>query len=97
MPERCHPHSSPTWSGSTRWSGCASCYREDKSRKLSDISARLGIALESAHRAASDAEAAGRVLLALAERMPTSYAEVISLQAQYAARQELDLSRNRRR
>jgi DNA polymerase-3 subunit epsilon len=72
-------------------------YGEDKSKKLTDIAARLGIALDRAHRAASDAEAAGRVLLALAERMPNTYAEVISLQGQYAARQELDLSRNRRR
>jgi DNA polymerase-3 subunit epsilon len=72
-------------------------YGEDKSKKLADITARLGIALDRAHRAASDAEAAGRVLLALAERIPTTYAEVISLQGQYAARQELDLSRNRRR
>jgi DNA polymerase-3 subunit epsilon len=72
-------------------------YSDDKSRKLADITARLGIALERAHRAASDAEAAGRVLLALAERLPTYYAEVINLQAQYAARQDLDFSRNRRR
>jgi DNA polymerase III subunit epsilon len=72
-------------------------YSDDKSRKLADISARLGIALDNAHRAASDAEAAGRVLLALAERLPTYYAEVINLQAQYAARQDLDFSRNRRR
>lgn len=71
-------------------------YQDEKSRKLTDIAARLGIALERAHRAASDAEAAGRVLLALAERMPTSYAEVISLQARYAARQDLDFSRLRR-
>jgi DNA polymerase-3 subunit epsilon len=72
-------------------------YSDDKSRKLADITARLGIALDNAHRAASDAEAAGRVLLALAERLPTFYAEVINLQAQYAARQDLDFSRNRRR
>jgi DNA polymerase-3 subunit epsilon len=71
-------------------------YQDEKSRKLTDISARLGIALERAHRAASDAEAAGRVLLALAERMPSTYAEVISLQARYAARQDLDFSRLRR-
>jgi DNA polymerase-3 subunit epsilon len=72
-------------------------YSDDKSRKLADITARLGIALERAHRAASDAEAAGRVLLALAERLPTTYAEVVNLQGQYAARQDLDFSRNRRR
>jgi DNA polymerase-3 subunit epsilon len=68
-------------------------YRDDSSRKLSDIAARLGIALERAHRAASDAETTGRVLLALAERMPPTYSEVIGLQAQYAARQEVDLVR----
>jgi len=68
-------------------------YRDDSSRKLADIAARLGIALERAHRAASDAETTGRVLLALAERMPASYSEVIGLQAQYAARQEVDLVR----
>jgi DNA polymerase III epsilon subunit family exonuclease len=72
-------------------------FPDEKSRKLTDISARLGIALENAHRAASDAEAAGRVLLALAERMPTTYAEVVTVQARYAARPELDFSRLRRR
>jgi DNA polymerase-3 subunit epsilon len=72
-------------------------YQDDKSRKLADIAASLGIALERAHRAASDAEAAGRVLLALAERLPNTYAEVINLQAQYAARQDLDFKSARRR
>jgi DNA polymerase-3 subunit epsilon len=70
-------------------------YRDDKSKKLTDITARLGIALERAHRAASDAEAAGRVLFALAERMPATYREVMGLQAQYAARHELDFARRR--
>ena len=72
-------------------------FPDEKSRKLTDISARLGIALENAHRAASDAEAAGRVLLALRDRMPATYAEVVSLQERYAARQDLDFSRLRRR
>jgi DNA polymerase-3 subunit epsilon len=72
-------------------------YRDDSSRKLSDIAARLGIALERAHRAASDAETAGRVLLALAERMPATYTEIIGLQTQYAARQEIDLTWRPRR
>jgi DNA polymerase-3 subunit epsilon len=72
-------------------------YRDDSSRKLADIAARLGIALERAHRAASDAETTGRVLLALAERMPGTYTEIIGLQAQYAARQEVDLTWRPRR
>jgi DNA polymerase III subunit epsilon len=71
-------------------------HRDDKSKKLTDMCARLGIALDNAHRAASDAEAAGRVLLALADRMPTTYAEVIGIQGQYAARQELDFQQRRR-
>ncbi len=71
-------------------------YRDDKSKKLTEVTARLGIALERAHRAASDAQAAGHVLYALAERMPATYAEVIGLQTQYATRQELDFSRRRR-
>ena len=66
-------------------------YRDETSRKLSDIAARLGIALERAHRAASDAETTGKILLALSERMPGGYAEIIGLQTQYAARQEVDL------
>jgi DNA polymerase-3 subunit epsilon len=72
-------------------------YRDDSSRKLTDIAARLGITLERAHRAASDAETTGRVLLAIAERMPATYAEVIGLQTQYAARQEVDLTWRPRR
>lgn len=66
-------------------------YRDDSSRKLSDIAARLGIALERAHRAASDAETTGRIVLALVDRMPATYAEIIGLQVQYAARQQVDL------
>jgi DNA polymerase-3 subunit epsilon len=72
-------------------------YRDDSSRKLTDIAARLGIALDRAHRADSDAETTGRVLLAIAERMPGTYTEVIGLQAQYAARQEVDLTWRPRR
>jgi DNA polymerase-3 subunit epsilon len=64
---------------------------------LTDISAQLGVTLDNAHRAASDAQAAGNVLLALAERMPSTYAEIVSLQARYVARQDLDFSRLRRR
>lgn len=72
-------------------------FRNDgRNHKLADACARLGIAHEVAHRAASDAEAAGRVLLALAPRMPASYGELIRLQVQSAARQEIDLATRRR-
>jgi DNA polymerase-3 subunit epsilon len=67
-------------------------HKYEKSRKLSDVCARLGIALEQAHRAAGDAEATGRVLLALATQMPRTYGELIRLQGQYAARQDVDIA-----
>lgn len=72
-------------------------FRNDgRTHKLGDACARLGIAHEVTHRAASDAEAAGRVLLALAQRMPASYGELIRLQVQSAARQEIDAASRRR-
>ena len=40
--------------------------KDQKSRRLGDVAAFFGIPLEQAHRAAGDAEATGRVLLALA-------------------------------
>jgi DNA polymerase-3 subunit epsilon len=68
-----------------------------KSKRLGDICELLGIPLNDAHRAWADAEAAGRVLLAIAERMPRGYAELIRVQDQYAARQEAELADWRRR
>ncbi len=62
----------------------------EKGKKLSDAAARMGIALDNAHRADADAEAAGLVLLALAAQMPNTYGELVRLQGQYAARQEAD-------
>lgn len=71
--------------------------QSEKSKKLTDVAARLGIALDHAHRAAGDAEATGRVLLALADKLPSSYGELIRLQTQYAARQEVDFAASRNR
>jgi len=71
--------------------------QEEKSKRLTDVTARLGISLEQAHRAAGDAEATGRVLLALADKLPRSYGELIRLQAQYAARQDVDFAATRSR
>lgn len=71
--------------------------QDEKSRKLTDVTARLGISLEQAHRAAGDAEATGRVLLALADKLPRSYGELIRLQSQYAARQDVDFAATRNR
>jgi DNA polymerase-3 subunit epsilon len=53
--------------------------QDERSRALGDVAARLGIALENAHRAADDAEAALRVLLELGKnpRVPRSYAAMV--------------------
>jgi DNA polymerase-3 subunit epsilon len=69
---------------------------DGRTHKLTDACARLGIQYETAHRAASDAEAAGRVLLALTDRLPTSYSELIRVQTQAAARQDIDAASRRR-
>jgi DNA polymerase-3 subunit epsilon len=66
--------------------------RDLKSRRLGDVCAHFGIPLEQAHRAAGDAEATGRVLSALSDRMPTMYGELIRLQTRYAAFQEAEIA-----
>jgi DNA polymerase III subunit epsilon len=55
---------------------------DQKSRALSEVAQRLGIALEKAHRASEDAEAALRVLYALAEdaRIPRPYGALVQEQ-----------------
>jgi DNA polymerase-3 subunit epsilon len=64
----------------------------EQSAKLGEICAHLGISLDGAHRAANDAEATGKVLLRMAERMPVAYAELIRVQVRYAAQQTVDLA-----
>jgi len=55
---------------------------EERSRALTDVAQRLGIALEKAHRASEDAEAALRVLYVLAEdaRIPKPYGALVQEQ-----------------
>jgi DNA polymerase-3 subunit epsilon len=50
-------------------------HKEEKSRALGDVTTRLGIALERAHRATDDAEAAGHVLVRFLSdsRVPGQY------------------------
>lgn len=57
-------------------------HRDEKSRALGEVAARLGIALENAHRASDDAEAALRVLWALARdgRVPRPYGAFVQEQ-----------------
>ncbi len=58
----------------------------EKSRALGEVAARLGIALENAHRASDDAEAALRVMLALGRdvRVPRTYAAMVQEQRRLA-------------
>lgn len=65
---------------------------EGQSAKLGEICKHLGIPLDDAHRAANDAEATGKVLLAMASQMPATYAELIRVQTRYAAQQDVDLA-----
>jgi DNA polymerase III subunit epsilon len=61
----------------------------EKSRALGEVAARLGIALENAHRASDDAEAALRVLFVLGRdvRVPRSYAAIVQEQRRLALAQ----------
>jgi DNA polymerase-3 subunit epsilon len=84
-----------TWVDPLVWA--RELHKDERGHRLGEVCARLGVALDNAHRAASDAQATGRVLLALAPRMPTPYSELIRLQSQYGARQDVDLQMNYRR
>ena len=61
----------------------------EKSRALGEVAARLGIALENAHRASDDADAALRVLLALGRdvRVPRTYSALVQEQRRLAMAQ----------
>lgn len=63
--------------------------RDEKSKALGEVAARLGIQLENAHRASDDAEAALRVLYALGRdtRVPRAYGAFIQEQRRLAQAQ----------
>jgi len=62
---------------------------DERSRALGDVAARLGVALQNAHRASDDAEAALRVLLLLARssRVPRTYGAMVQEQRHLALEQ----------
>jgi DNA polymerase III subunit epsilon len=74
-------------------------YAFEKGKALSDMTARLGIAHETAHRATDDAEAALRVLYAFAKdvRVPKSYAGFTQEQRRLARAQDEERARWRNR
>ena len=65
-------------------------YKNEQSRALGDMAARLGIELTNAHRATDDAEAALRVLYAFAShaRMPRAYGALMQEQRRLMRAQE---------
>ncbi|WP_394825192.1 PolC-type DNA polymerase III [Pendulispora albinea] len=61
-------------------------HKEEKSKALGEVAQRLGIALENAHRANDDAEAALRVFYSLANdtRVPRTYGAIMQEQRRLA-------------
>lgn len=73
-----------TWIDPLDWA--RELQKEEKSRALGDVCARLGISLENAHRATDDAEAAGRVMSLFVRdaRVPRPYAAFVKEQRRLA-------------
>jgi DNA polymerase-3 subunit epsilon len=65
-------------------------YKDEQSRALGDMAARLGIELERAHRATYDAEAALRILYTFAKdpRVPRAYGGLIQEQRRLLRQQD---------
>lgn len=66
--------------------------RNQGSKRLGAVAARMGIELERAHRADADAEATGRVLYALRDQLPDGLDELLLLQSQWAQQQEQEMA-----
>jgi DNA polymerase-3 subunit epsilon len=68
---------------------------EEQKFSLGEVSTRLGVALDRAHRATDDAEAALRVLYALGRdtRMPKTYAKLMEDQRRFGLLQAADRRR----
>lgn len=73
-------------------------HKNQGSKRLGAVAERLGISLENAHRAADDAEVAGRILYALAPQLPARLGDLRLLQGQWERQQANDMAgwRNRR-
>jgi DNA polymerase-3 subunit epsilon len=73
-------------------------HREEKSRALGDVCQRLGIALDNAHRATDDAEAALKVMMAFLPdaRIPRMYGGFLQEQRRLARQQSDERARWRR-
>lgn len=58
-------------------------FKDERRKNLGTIADKLGIPLEEAHRATHDAEVAGHVLYAFADRLPEGLEDLMVLQAQW--------------
>ncbi|NUN13468.1 MAG: 3'-5' exonuclease [Myxococcales bacterium] len=58
-------------------------HKNQGSKKLGAVAARMGIPLVNAHRAVDDAEVAGKVLLAFADQLPQELGHLLELQTQW--------------
>lgn len=67
-------------------------HKNEGSKRLSAVAERLGIPLASAHRAADDAEAAGRVLYAILGELPDRFGDLLMLQQQWELQQKNEMA-----
>jgi DNA polymerase-3 subunit epsilon len=65
-------------------------YKDEQSRALGDMAARLGISLVNAHRATDDAEAALQILYTFAKdpRVPRAYGSLMQEQRRLMRQQD---------
>ena len=67
----------------------------ERSHRLGAVCKKLGIPLENAHRAEDDAEAAARVLLRLADKVPMELGALLEEQAGWTSAQEAAFAQRR--
>ena len=67
-------------------------HRNQGSKRLAAVAERLGIDPGNSHRAADDAEVAGKVLYSLAEHLPERLDELLMLQSQWERQQDNEMA-----
>jgi len=67
-------------------------HKEERSKRLGDVAARLGINLENAHRATDDAKVAGLIMMAFGPELPAPLEDILVLQAQWEQQQEAQMA-----
>lgn len=67
----------------------------ERRHNLGSISSKLGIPLDQAHRAVHDADAAGKVLFRLADKVPLELGALLREQAEWSDKQEAEFAQRR--